>query len=623
MAIHSVTVEPVAAATISVQNASYYTNGGPLNDQIQAILNSASSGDTINFLGDIYQDLHLTITKRLTIITTVGTELLGSGNGAAVFTINGFKASGTRISGFNINETGIIVNNTSNVTLSNTTISSASGSAVNITQSANITVRNSSISNSSTGITVSNSKNARINGNIIKNNKKDGITLSNSLNTSINRDQITDNGENGVQVIQSNSTTINNSVIKNNGKSTSSSSRSGVYISKSQNVKVIHNTIQNNYRGVYVDTVTDTAINHNYIIDNDNEGILATGNLIKNLNISSNDIERNLNGVTLNYLSSKNGKNTLNGNIIAKNGHGYEGNGIYLGPNYAQSGTDQISHNAIYGNIGWDVNGHDTPSNVHFDSNFFGDSPKRCCAMQYDEDLQLRVVKIGNNLYAVAFYDPVTNSWATDFPDGVSVMAWSGGSESRPSSNAVSGTTKNGAFTFTMLSNEIIGTIFGSSEGVVSSVSWNDPINTALASLLKSLVNGEGYGPGGDSGGDGDDPGNGSGDNPGDSHQGSHADPHKSNSISSKEVSSSHPTSLGLAAAGAAAGNTGSAGQSGSNGQQSSQTKDSKTAQELFVDKTVKNPQFWEIIGIVALLIVIFGAYYRKDLMAMVKKSKK
>lgn len=37
----------------------------------------------------------------------------------------------------------------------------------------------------------------------------------------------------------------------------------------------------------------------------------------------------------------------------------------------------------------------------------------------------------------------------------------------------------------------------------------------------------------------------------------------------------------------------------------------------------IKNPQDWGLIGIVVILILIFGGYFKNDLINIIKKSKK
>ncbi|MBI4814057.1 MAG: hypothetical protein HY802_07205 [Methanobacterium sp.] len=78
-------------------------------------------------------------------------------------------------------------------------------------------------------------------------------------------------------------------------------------------------------------------------------------------------------------------------------------------------------------------------------------------------------------------------------------------------------------------------------------------------------------------------------------------------------ASSGSASTVGATAALSAAGSSGS----------SCQEDCSKTVQELIVDDMTKNPSIWAILGVILLLVLVLGGYYRKDLMNMIKKSKK
>jgi len=78
-------------------------------------------------------------------------------------------------------------------------------------------------------------------------------------------------------------------------------------------------------------------------------------------------------------------------------------------------------------------------------------------------------------------------------------------------------------------------------------------------------------------------------------------------------ASSGSASAVGATAAASAAGSSGSSGQGQS----------SQTVQELITDEITKNPNVWAIIGVILLLVLVLGAYYRKDLMNMIRKSKK
>ncbi|MCE7699806.1 MAG: right-handed parallel beta-helix repeat-containing protein, partial [Methanobacterium paludis] len=176
---------PVSAETVYVQNESYY-NGTSMNEQVQSLLDAAKSGDTIEFMGLNYENLHLSINKKLNLISTVGT-VIKSSTSAAVFLINGVLASGTQISGFNINtkgSTGIYVKNTTNTVISGNRINSTNGSAITVYKSSNTSIGNSTLTGSAIGAQIENSKNTRITASNITNNLN-GLNIENSVNTNI------------------------------------------------------------------------------------------------------------------------------------------------------------------------------------------------------------------------------------------------------------------------------------------------------------------------------------------------------------------------------------------------------------------------------------------------------
>ena len=596
ISIHTSFVEPVSAASINVTSTMD-------NSQIQNVLDSAASGDTINFLGTLYTNIQLTINKTLNIVTHVGTVLSGSSSsGSAVFLINGSKASGTQISGFNItgSGSGILVNSTSNVNISNCNISASDGSAVTINKSSSTNVKNSNITNSITGIDISNSKNTKITGSTVKNNKKDGINVENSVNTTINNDKITDNAERGVKIYNSSSTVINGSALKYNGDNSSagvSSDEGAVSVKNSKGVKITYNTINSNSQGVTVVDSSNVNINNNTITYNYGEGILLNGTLLENIFIKSNDIEKNANGIVSNYHKGIN--IIISGNIITKSVERSlpddedSGIGLKFGSGYASdTGKEVIEHNAILDNDHMDMRARDSQVWPHVGSNWYGYRPLICSCVQHAAGINMLIVQLGPNTYSVQFIDGVTKKTATDLPSihvkftagGVSQMSW----------------TSNGQAVFNVDSGLGAGLLTAAADmvSVFTNCEDNDkpspdptPNNgTGTNSTGGGGGNGPGSGTNGANGGTG-----------GDSNSG---------------ATSGTSSSVGQAtAASASAGSAGSKGQSG--------TDSKKTVQELLIDNTVKNPTVWSIIGIIILLIVILGAYYRNELMKMIKKSKK
>lgn len=595
ISIPAAALEPVSAASTNI-------NSTMTNSEIQNVLDNAASGDTINFLGQLYTNIQLTINKTLNIVTHVGTVLSGSSSSkSAVFLINGSKASGTQISGFNItgSGSGILINSTSKVNISNCNISASDGSAVTINKSSDTNIKNSNITNSIIGINISNSKNTKITGSIVKNSKKDGIDVENSASTTINKDKITGNAERGVKIYNSNSTVINGSTLKYNGDNSSagvSSDKGAVSVKNSKGVKVIYNTINSNSQGVTVVDSSNVNINNNTITYNYGEGILLNGTLLENIFIKSNDIEKNANGIVSNYHKGIN--IIISGNIITKSVERSlpddedSGIGLKFGPGYASdTGKEVIEHNAILDNDHMDMRARDSQVWPHVGSNWYGYRPLICSCVQHAAGINMLIVQLGPNTYSVQFIDGVTKKTATDLPSihvkftagGVSQMSW----------------TSNGQAVFNVDSGLGAGLLTAAADmvSVFTNREYNDkpspdptPNNgTGTNSTGGGGGNGPGSGTNGANGGTG-----------GDSNSG---------------ATSGTSSSVGQAAAASA-----SAGSAGSNGQSGTE---SKTVQELLIDNTVKNPTVWSIIGIIILLIVILGAYYRNELMKMIKKSKK
>lgn len=598
ISIHASFVEPVSAASVDV-------NSSMNNSQIQAVLDNASSGDTINFLGQLYENIQLTINKTLNIVTRVGTVLSGSSSpGSTVFLINGPQASGTKISGFNItgSSSGIIVNNTSNVNISNCNISATSGSAVTINKSSGTNIKNSNIINSVTGINVSNSKSTKITESIVKNNKKDGIDVENSVNTTINHDQITNNAKRGVKVYKSNDTVINGSTLKNNGNRSGISSDEGaVYVKSSNNVKISNNQITENSQGVTTADSSDVTINNNTISYNYGEGILLNGTL-KDVSIKGNYISGNCNGIVVNYNTGTNIH--ISGNVITKSADRTlsededTGIGISFGSGYASNtGTEVIEHNSILDNGVMDMRAKYAQVHPYVGSNWYGYRPLLCSCVNYAAAIKLIGSAIGANTYVGGFYDGATGALVTDLYPTQVTLTGNGFSQTL--------TAYGGQAIFQVDPNLSAGTLILSANRVKAYINRiiEDSGNNHQEGDSNSTVDPSGSGGGGNGPGSGTNGANvGTGGTGGDSSGG---------------ATSGTSSSVGHATVAADAGSAGNTGQAGSN------SKNAKTAQELFIDNTVKNPTIWSIIGIIVLLALIFGAYYRNDLRDMIKKSKK
>jgi parallel beta-helix repeat protein len=583
--------ETVSGGTVYVQNASYYA-GGSLNDQIQSILDNAAPGSTIEFLGQFYENLQLTINKRLNIISNVGTNISGS-NPSAVFLINGIQASGTTISGFIIVNTsagsGIIVNNTNNVTISNDQISSTSGTAVLVNGSSNTTIRTSSLHGSVTGVNVLDSGDTQIDKNNIYNNN-DGIIIKNSTNTSANDNQITGNSKTGIFDNKSNNTTINGNTIKKNGNKTTNGG--GISLETSKNSSIVNNQINENFYGLIANNITNATIKNNTFLNNERDGILLNGN-ITNTTIQSNTLQQNDNGININCGSEN---LTIRSNLITDSTRKissqqlYHGSGIFIGANYKSSSTFLLEHNVIRNNANMDFRSCQAAGTYIPGSNWYGNG---CKQVFYDPQMRMALLRTGENAFSVLFYDGNTGEIVKDLP---SIMV----------------TFINGATSQTVMTNNGIATAMFNNlaNGDVIGISYNVVVSAAYSSAITPLKGSDTDGS--DSGsdiGNGNSPGDGSGTGTG------------SGSGSGSGGSSGSGASSGSAAAVGATAASSAAGSSGSSGQNNGQT--SKTAQELIVDDVTKNTNLWAIIGVILLLVLVLGAYYRKDIMNMIQKSKK
>lgn len=457
LSMYSAFLDPVSAASTNITS-------NMTNSEIQSVLNNAASGDTINFLGQLYKNIQLTINKTLNIVTSVGTVLSGSNPNSAVFLINGSQASGTNISGFTINSSGsgILVNNTCNVTISNDSISSTNGSAITVNESSNTNIRHDSVNGSSAGVNVSSSNGTEIRESSITSNAS-GVNVENSANITLSQDQITNNTERGVGIYNSNDTTINNSTIKCNGVNVGLSSNQGaVYVRNSSGVKLTHNYITENSQGVTVVNPSNTTINNNTITDNYGEGILLNGTA-ENVTVKSNDIEGNGNGIKINYNEGQDV--TISGNLITGNSDNAElqddtgGNGIAFGSAYTKTYTTEvIKHNIVLDNQNMNMRACEALTSPKVGSNWFGSSLKGCLAITYADSIYMKIVKTGSNIYTVQFCDGVTNETVTDLPSIPVTFTASGVSQT--------GMTQDGEVSFHVNSSLDAGTLTATADGV-------------------------------------------------------------------------------------------------------------------------------------------------------------
>lgn len=587
---------------IYIGDASGY-DSKTINKDIQAILDGAESGSKVVFKGKSYENLQLTINKKLEIISNVGTKITTNIIGLAVFLINGTKASGTKISGFKIvtiTGSGIIVSNTSNVNISKVNVSSSNGTAIKVTGSKNTTIENSTLQDSSIGVYIYNSSKTLLKQNTITDNQKKGVMIDNSTNTTVTNSTITGNGDNSSTVVDD----------------------GGIYVLNSDQVKITNNVINSNFMGISTSSVSNLTIASNVINYNFVDGIYLT-DFAKEIVIKTNVIQKNANGIGVDYSDGENV--SISGNNIAYSvSRGNEikipsaygmftaGDGVAFGINYITAKSESIQYNAIYNNDYRDVDGHDELNHaegellvgVNIYTNSVVDVDHKFCCKINSQAARLVIERTGDGTYKTYFVDPNTNEIIGNIPGLEFVFDANGKSYVK--------TTDSGEATITLSASELLNEI--------SSTFSNNHDSTSTISQItgeNDYDHWEGLtdytGDGSDNGNNGDDGGSGDGSNNGDGSGNGDG----SSSESGSGSSSSNGESTGSLAVGAAAASASSA--EGSSSGSSGQT-DSKTVQELILnDKS----SIWGIITVIILIIIVIGAYYRKDILTMINKSKK
>ena len=232
-------------------------NGGNHNEMnehsIRNAIQSANAGDTIVVNGENYAHVHVTIDKKVTIKSEVGTVLSPCSSSAdsgyhGIFYLTS-KASGTVIEGFNFigdgmlygnGDYGILIKGASNVIIRNCTFSDmGSADAIRLENANGATIDNVTISDAVCGVRIKDSSNVVVKNSDIKNNKVAAVSVEGSSKT----------------------TTIKFNNLTNNGV--------GVNLTSSNYVYVLSNYIAYNTHGVYVNcNVTRIEIKGNFFNQN-------------------------------------------------------------------------------------------------------------------------------------------------------------------------------------------------------------------------------------------------------------------------------------------------------------------------------------------------------------------
>ena len=240
------------------------------NAEIQQRLRGAHDGDTVEFLGQKYSDVSLTVDKSVNIVSNK--TVLNGKSGSAVLTVT---AGNVNVSGLTINAnsgSGIVISG-NNIEIRNNIITNTldqsklddykSGNKILpgygiLVSGDNVKVSNNNVSSFSSAILAENANSLEFDGNFLFNSNY-GITYGESV---------------------SNTKITNNLITKNIGLFVMDVPEGplgyGVFLNKSAvNVTIQHNNITDNYMGISIDSnfSTGIVITGNLISDNALEGI--------------------------------------------------------------------------------------------------------------------------------------------------------------------------------------------------------------------------------------------------------------------------------------------------------------------------------------------------------------
>jgi parallel beta-helix repeat protein len=328
------------------------------NSQIQNIIDNAKENNVILFKGKSYSDINLVVTKCLTLQSNVQTTLKSSSS-SPVITVKGKGASLTKVKGFKIDGgDGIKVDGADYVTIYGNDITSKGNGIVALnTKYLNIT-KNNIVKNSESGIILAESSYSYILNNKIANNAKNGVEVAKSSNVYIHGNTISGNGKNGIYLDS-----------KVNGKN---------YGEGPDNLHIYKNTIsKNSENGIYINNAGDDVA------------------------IKGNSIESNTqNGISLSEI----GNNKIQSNVISQNGFV----GIEFGGNYVMPKSQDISYNAIVGNVEREVEARDTyysnnDNQLKLGDNWYSDGV--ICPKIKTNKIKFTVTQTGPNQFQASFID--------------------------------------------------------------------------------------------------------------------------------------------------------------------------------------------------------------------------
>ncbi|MFZ3384002.1 MAG: NosD domain-containing protein [Candidatus Methanoperedens sp.] len=258
--------EAAGAATLTV-NAS----GGAMYTTIQAAINAANTGDTIEVTSGVYSE-YVNINKQLILI---GKDMGGGkpiiDNGKIVLNTNGIIFEGFKIMNSlrGWPEAGILIYSNDNIIRNNVVMNSPYGGILLYTFSNNNTIFGNDASlNGEMGIELWSSNNNKIENNVVNSNPSYGIYMYNSYNNNLINNTANMNNQGGaIQLEHSINNTISGNTVKSNNWGIN------LVYQDDQSNTIINNKVENNSNtGILLQGSGNTILN-NIIINNSNYGI--------------------------------------------------------------------------------------------------------------------------------------------------------------------------------------------------------------------------------------------------------------------------------------------------------------------------------------------------------------
>jgi parallel beta-helix repeat protein len=262
--------------------------------QLQAALNSATSGETILLKSGNYGALNI-LNKNFSG-SGVTIEAANASADAVVSHLNIQKSSGITVSGLDVNESGGVsssVLKSSNITLTNLDVHGKVGGAngMEVNGSSNVTVSNSTFTDLSNGVSEANNNNVVISGNTFTQLLTDAIDNAASTNVTISNNSISDfahSGSSHPDGIQfwtlGTNTSSSNIVISDNTMSVGSGTQfQGIFMTDQvgnlpyQNVTITGNSMSGTmYNGLVLENANNATVTNNTVLGLTDLGMATT-----------------------------------------------------------------------------------------------------------------------------------------------------------------------------------------------------------------------------------------------------------------------------------------------------------------------------------------------------------